>query len=160
MPKIVITHDSLPIVVNIIRKWDKKLTWELLCNHVSEVFGIKDGVQRQSLSCYSEIQKAYTDRKNTLKKLNTQPDKKEPDVTFDYLKNQVAALQIEIERLQIQNENYKQRFVLWLYNAYKHGVRTEALDSVVSQIDHASLNELRNILEKPLSELKRSSGGR
>jgi len=148
MPKLVVTKESLPIVLALINSWDGKLSWELLCDRVAMQLGIEGGVQRQSLSSYKEIQEAYSQRKEALRNKKNNPPIPSPNVTMEYLQNKVAALEAENERLREKNEAYKQRFVLWQYNAYMHGVRIDTLDDAI------------DMLEKPLSELRRRTGGK
>ena len=148
MPKLVVTKDSLPVVLALINTWEGKLTWELLCEQIAMQLDIEGGVQRQSLSSYKEIQEAYSLRKEILKKKKENPPTPSSNVTIEYLQNKVAALEAENVLLREKNEAYKQRFVLWQYNAYMHGIRIDTLDDAI------------DMLEKPLSELKRRTGGK
>lgn len=148
MPKVVITSESLPIVLSLIDTWKGKLTWDLLCDKVSLALGIKDGVQRQSLSSYKDIQVAYSQKKTELRKAKSSSETTDSDVNIEYMERKIAALTSELSRVKKINDAYKQRFVLWQYNAYKHGIRIESLDDAV------------DMLEKPLVELRRRTGGK
>ena len=148
MPKLVVTKDSLPVVLTLINTWEGKLTWELLCEQIAMQLDIEGGVQRQSLSSYKEIQEAYSLRKEVLKKKKENPPVPSSNVTMEYLQNKVAALEAENVLLREKNEAYKQRFVLWQYNAYMKDIRIDTLDDAI------------DMLEKPLTELTRRTGGK
>ncbi|MEZ8230874.1 hypothetical protein AB6C58_19070 [Vibrio splendidus] len=146
MPKIVITPETLPDVLNLINEWEGKLTWPLLCSQVALDLGIS-GVQRQSLSAYKEIQEAYTKKKEALRAPVEPTVAFNQNVSEDYLLGKIAALEVEVKRLEALNETYKHRFILWQHNAYKNGIRVDSLDDAI------------DMLEKPLVQLKRSTGG-
>lgn len=145
MPKIVITAENIPEILHLIETWKGKLTWPLLCEDIMVMLQL-DNVTRQTLSGYKQIQNAYTDRKQYLRE---NKDTEAPQINNDieYWKNQVESLEVELKRANKINEMYKQRFVLWQHNAYIHGVRMESLDDAVEMLD------------KPLTEIKRRTGG-
>ncbi len=158
MPKIVITEKNLPHILDLINTWEGKLTWDLLCKEVSIMIDVKGGVQRQSLSSYKDIQDAYTRRKIFLKERSSQPESTEDrDVTLEYLIKKVALLESELARLNSLNDAYKQRFIIWQYNAYMHGIRMASIDNFPA--DSAELKKLQDMLGKPLIEVKRRTGG-
>ena len=146
MPKVVITAETLPDVLDLINDWQGKLTWSLLCDQVALQLGI-DGVQRQSLSAYKEIQRAYTEKKEALRAPVEPVETPNYNVDTDYLLGKVSALEAEVKRLEALNDAYKQRFILWQHNAYKNGIRIDSLDDAI------------DMLEKPLVQLNRSTGG-
>ncbi|MFM4838007.1 hypothetical protein ACEUCO_15590 [Aeromonas veronii] len=154
MPKIVITKDNISYVLSIINTWEGKLTWDLLCQKVTDKLNIAGGVQRQSLSSYEEIQEAYTKRKQYLRERPLPPiENNNLDETLKYLTQRVAILEIEREQLKKLNDAYKQRFIKWQYNAYRHGVHMTSIDN--EPIDVSELKKLLEILENPLSGVKR-----
>ena len=125
MPKILITEENLEDIIMLINTWEGKLTWDLLCSEVSQLLNIKS-IERQSLANYSDIQKAFSTRKQRIKensKANPQPN-----VTIDYLQKQVNNLKAQVQRLEEINEQYKQKFIVWQYNAYMHGMREDKLN--------------------------------
>ena len=109
------------------------------------MLGLED-VTRQTLSGYKEIQEAFTARKEFLRE-NTVEEVKTKDSDVEYLMTQIEGLEAELARANKTIEKYKQRFVLWQFNAYKHGIRIDSLDDAVE------------MLEQPLTELKRRTGG-
>ena len=125
MPKILITEENLEDIIMLIKTWEGKLTWNLLCSKVSELLNIKS-IERQSLANYPDIQKAFSQQKQKIK----EDAKKEPvpNVTMDYLLKQVNNLKAQVQRLEEINERYKQQFIVWQYNAYMHGMTQDALN--------------------------------
>ena len=108
-----------------IKTWEDKLTWDLLCSKVSELLNIKS-IERQSLANYPDIQEAFSKQKQKLKeKAKANP---EPNVTMDYLQKQVKNLKAQVQRLEEINERYKQQFIVWQYNAYMHGMTQVTLN--------------------------------
>ena len=125
MPKILITEENLEDIIMLIKTWEGKLTWNLLCSKVSELLNIKS-IERQSLANYPDIQKAFSQQKQKIKV----DAKKEPvpNVTMDYLLKQVNNLKAQVQRLEEINERYKQQFIVWQYNAYMHGMTQDTLN--------------------------------
>ncbi|WP_118792247.1 hypothetical protein [Neisseria bergeri] len=125
MPKILITEENLEDIIMLIKTWEGKLTWKLLCSKVSELLNIKS-IERQSLSNYPDIQKAFSQQKQKMK----ENAKKEPvpNITMDYLLKQVNNLKAQVQRLEEINERYKQQFIVWQYNAYMHGMTQDTLN--------------------------------
>ncbi|WP_150537509.1 hypothetical protein [Neisseria flavescens] len=125
MPKILVTEENLEDIIMMIKTWEDKLTWDLLCSKVSELLNIKS-IERQSLANYLDIQEAFSKQKQKLKeKAKANP---EPNVTMDYLQKQVKNLKAQVQRLEEINERYKQQFIVWQYNAYMHGMTQVTLN--------------------------------
>ena len=125
MPKILVTEENLEDIIMMIKTWEDKLTWDLLCSKVSELLNVKS-IERQSLANYSDIQEAFSKQKQKLKeKAKANP---EPNVTMDYLQKQVNNLKAQVQRLEEINERYKQQFIVWQYNAYMHGMTEDKLN--------------------------------
>ena len=146
MPKIIITEESLKVVLKIIDTWEGKLTWTLLCEKVASALGTEK-VERQSLAAYEAIQNSYSNRKVELRDSKSIQPQVSDDVTVEYLKKQVKELQAEVNRLTEVNDRYKERFILWQYNAYTNGIRVSRLDDVA------------DVLNKPLTAVNRAKGG-
>ncbi|HDR1103447.1 TPA: hypothetical protein QB288_000182 [Pasteurella multocida] len=125
MPKILVTEENLEDILMLINTWEGKLTWDLLCSEVSKLLNVKS-IERQSLANYSDIQKAFSKRKQKIKEdAKANP---EPNVTMDYLQKQVNNLKAQVQRLEEINEQYKQQFIVWQYNAYMHGMTEDKLN--------------------------------
>lgn len=146
MPKIVVTEENIKEIVGLIDTWNGKLSWPLLCEKVKVMLGLSK-VTRQTLSSYDVIQKAFTNRKEHLRGAKQiAPPPQSTNVAF--LQNQVDTLNAELNRANTTIDKYKQRFVLWQYNAYRHGIRIDSLEDALE------------MLEQPLIELKRRTGGK
>lgn len=132
MPKILITEENLEDIIMLIKTWEGKLTWKLLCSKVSELLNIKS-IERQSLSNYPDIQKAFSQQKQKMK----EDAKKEPvpNITMDYLLKQVNNLKAQVQRLEEINERYKQQFIVWQYNAYMHGMTQDTLNKPLTAVN-------------------------
>ncbi|WP_250314156.1 hypothetical protein [Neisseria sp. Marseille-Q6792] len=125
MPKILVTEENLEDIIMMIKTWEDKLTWDLLCSKVSELLNVKS-IERQSLANYPDIQETFSKQKQKLKeKAKANP---EPNVTMDYLQKQVKNLKAQVQRLEEINERYKQQFIVWQYNAYMHGMTQDTLN--------------------------------
>ena len=123
MPKILITEENLEDIIMLIKTWEGKLTWNLLCSKVSELLNVKS-IERQSLANYPDIQEAFSKQK-IKEKAKANP---EQNVTMDYLQKQVKNLKAQVQRLEEINERYKQQFIVWQYNAYMHGMTQDTLN--------------------------------
>ena len=125
MPKILVTEENLEDIIMMIKTWEDKLTWDLLCSKVSELLNVKS-IERQSLANYPDIKEAFSKQKQKIKeKAKANP---EPNVTMDYLQKQVKNLKAQVQRLEEINERYKQQFIVWQYNAYMHGMTEDKLN--------------------------------
>lgn len=145
MPKIVVTNENITDILHLIDTWKGKLTWPLLCDEVKTMFGLDD-ISRQALSGYKDIQEAYTARKQSLRETPIEKPRRE-DSNVEYWRNQVESLEADLARANKTIDKYKQRFVLWQFNANKHGIRMDSLDDAIE------------MLEQPLTEIKRRTGG-
>ncbi|URL01778.1 hypothetical protein L4F91_09740 [Avibacterium sp. 20-126] len=128
MPKILITEENLEDIIYLIKTWEGKLTWDLLCQRVAQLLNIKS-IERQSLANYHDIQQAFSKRKLKIKE--NQKAEPEPNVTMDYLNKQITSLKAQVERLEEINERYKQQFIVWQHNAYMHGMTEDILNKPI-----------------------------
>ena len=152
MPKLTISNEDISKVVTLIDTWQGQLTWDLLTEKVTELFDIKGGVTRQSLSSKTEIKIAFQQRKKNLKKKGDLKRNEKPNYSIEYLENQIEKLETELQREKEKTARYEARFVRWQYNAYLHGAGIESLDNPVKALED---KETLEMLEKPLSALNR-----
>ena len=125
MPKILVKEENLEDIIMLIKTWEGKLTWDLLCSKVSELLNVKS-IERQSLANYPDIQESFSKQKQKIKeKAKANP---EPNITMDYLQKQVNNLKAQVQRLEEINERYRQQFIVWQYNAYMHGMTQDTLN--------------------------------
>lgn len=152
MPKLTISNEDISQVVALIDTWAGKLTWDLLTKKVTELFDIKDGVTRQSLSSKDDIQTAFQQRKENLKEQGESKQNEKPNYSVEYLENQIAKLNIDLDREREKTLRYEARFVRWQYNAYLNGAGIESLDAPQGALKDIETLEM---LEKPLCALNR-----
>ena len=135
-----LNRQEIQAIVNLIRGWDEpKITWAAICEDVEPLVGKKP--TRQSLSAHETITAAYQAKKDTLK--GKSPTKPRP-ASLNAAASRIANLEAELAELKEQNRRYKQMFVLWQYNAYKHGMTESKLNAPMPKIDRErSDNEKR-----------------
>jgi len=128
MPKKIITEATLPIALHHLDKWSGKLTWELYAERLALALGEKR-ISRHTLLTYKVLVEAFNARKNALRASTHISGAKEPDITLDFAKQEIATLEAKVARLEKQNDLFKEQFVRWQYNYYMMpGVDMEKLD--------------------------------
>ncbi|MGP4906782.1 hypothetical protein ACTXGW_12075 [Psychrobacter faecalis] len=135
-----LNRQEIQAIVNLIRGWDEpKITWAAICEDVEPLVGKKP--TRQSLSAHEAITAAYQAKKDKLKgKMLAKPR----PASLNAAASRIANLEAELVELKEQNRQYKQMFVLWQYNAYKHGMTESKLNASMPKIDRErSDNEKR-----------------
>ena len=126
-----LNRQEIQAIVNLIRGWDEpKITWAAICEEVEPLVGKKP--TRQSLSAHEGITAAYKAKKDILK--GKLPAKPRP-ASLNAAASRIANLEAELAELKEQNRQYKQMFVLWQYNAYKHGMTESKLNASMPKID-------------------------
>lgn len=126
-----LNRQDIEAIVNLIRGWDEpKITWAAICDEVESLVGKRP--TRQSLSAHKAITAAYQAKKDTLK--GKAPAKPRP-ASLNAAASRIANLEAELAELKEQNRQYKQMFVLWQYNAYKHGMTESKLNAPMPKID-------------------------
>lgn len=120
---------DIDAIVNLILGWNGKLTWERICEAAEPFVGKKP--TRQSLSAHEQIESAYQAAKKGLKKevVNPRP------ASLKIAAARVAKLERELSVLKEQNRTLLQQFVIWQYNAYKHGLKEHQLNAPLPKID-------------------------
>lgn len=126
-----LSKKDIMAIINLIRGWNEsKLTWSAICTEAEPMIGKLP--TRQSLNAHKAITTAYQAKKNTLKDRIL---KKPRPASLNIAASRIANLEAEIAELKEQNRRYKQLFVIWQYNAYKHGMKESQLNMVMPKID-------------------------
>ncbi|MGP9669227.1 MULTISPECIES: hypothetical protein [unclassified Psychrobacter] len=126
-----LNRQHIEAIVNLIRGWtEPKITWTAICEEVEPLVGKMP--TRQSLSAHEAITAAYKAKKDILKV--KEPAKPRP-ASLNAAASRIANLEAELAELKEQNRQYKQMFVLWQYNAYKHGMTENKLNASMPKID-------------------------
>lgn len=130
---------DLKEIVNLIHGWPKeRLTWDALCDAVQGSIGKKP--TRQSLSSYVEVSIAYKEAKKRLKEMR--PSEKRP-ANLKIAAARIEKLERELAEAKELNRAYKQQFVVWQYNAYKHGLKEHQLNSSLPKIDRERTDSVK-----------------
>ncbi len=118
-------------IVSLIHGWsESKLTWDAICEAAEPLVGKKP--TRQSLNAHKAIATAYKVTKKGLK--DSGPKNPRPS-SLKSAADRIAKLERERDQIKEENRMYKQQFVVWQYNAYKHGLKECQLNAPLPQID-------------------------
>lgn len=122
---------DVEVIVNIIRGWStEKLTWGLLCSATANALG--KSPTRQTLNAHGAIRDAFAAKKTSLKLHG--PSLAMPG-SLAVAARRIARLQAENDELRAKNDALLEQFVVWQYNAYKHGLKQHQLDEFLPRID-------------------------
>jgi hypothetical protein len=126
-----LTKADTEAIINIIDGWsDYKMTWDEICDAAQRVVGKKP--TRQSLNANKAIKAAYISKKGILRNETVQ----EPLVTnVRVAVERIKSLESKVLRLEEQNRALMEQFVVWQYNAYKHGLAEHQLNEPLPRID-------------------------
>ena len=128
-----LTSKDIDILVNLIDAWDGKLGWDALCDAVAPLIGGRP--TRQTLSSHGQVKTAFGHKKEQQK--NGFVVTKRP-ASLSVAEQRIRRLESENGRLKAENDRLLERFLKWQYNAYKHGVSQDKLDSPLPSIDRDS----------------------
>lgn len=122
---------DIKAIVSLIRGWhEHKLTWPAIIDAAEPLVGKRP--TRQSLSANEAIAQAYRVKKSILK--GKAPAKPRP-ASLKAAAARIANLEAELAELKEENRQFKQKFTIWQYNAYKHGMKENQLNQAMPQID-------------------------
>ncbi|MET1256244.1 hypothetical protein [Aliikangiella maris] len=130
MAKHLTTRDVEAILNIIYAHDDKKLTWEAICEESEAVVGKKP--TRQSLYSNEMIREAYKTKKASLRQREL--SKPKPSSLYAAAER-ISKLQSEVEMLKRKNDALLEKFVVWQYNAYKHGLTEQQMNEPLPKID-------------------------
>ncbi|MCC5812493.1 MAG: hypothetical protein JJU06_19185 [Ectothiorhodospiraceae bacterium] len=126
-----LTTRDVDAIVNLIHGWSgAKLTWEAICDAAEPLVGKRPS--RQSLNAHGAIVNAYKVVKKGGRQIDPMPSRPS---SLKTAAARISKLERERDQLREENRAYKQKFVLWQYNAYKHGLKEHQLDEPLPKID-------------------------
>ncbi|MDF1624052.1 MAG: hypothetical protein P1V33_11345 [Pseudohongiella nitratireducens] len=131
-----ITQRDIEKVTGIIAGWDGKLSWDALCDAVVSHIGVRP--TRQTLSAHAAIKAAFHEKKKQ-QKLGVENTKSPQSLAV--AAQRIARLENEREQFKAENMRLLQQFVVWQYNAYRHGLSKEQLNEPLPSIDRESGEE-------------------
>ena len=116
-------------IVSLLDGWPTgmKLTWSQLVKLIGRRLSIQ--TTRQTLARYEEVKGAFGARKAALRR--------EAPAAGDErgLAQRLRRVIGENDRLREENARYRERFVRWQYNTYKHGLKKHQLEEALPKVD-------------------------
>ena len=113
-----LTQSDIDTIIELIREWEGKLTWEKLCMKCLSEIGMKP--TRQTLSSHEPISTAFQDRKRKFRTHSTTLN--EGQLASQVTSARVLKLERDIQRLKLENRQLLEKFVAWQYIAYSRGI--------------------------------------
>lgn len=130
-----LTDQDIDKIIGILDGWKGKLTWDGLCEAASKQVGKRP--TRQSLNTHQRIKQAYESKKERLKS-GLKGTKAPPSLAI--AGQRIARLEEENARLKNENSRLLEQYVVWQYNAYRHGLTEEKLNVPLPAIDREGSN--------------------
>ncbi|WP_261641523.1 hypothetical protein [Erwinia mallotivora] len=111
-------------IINIIKTWsdDEKLTWDFLCDSLTDIVGKRP--TRQSLSSHPLIAESFNEKKLKIKRGEKEVIK---PANLIIASKRIKRLQAEVETLTKINNQLLEQFVVWQYNALLYQITPEML---------------------------------
>lgn len=122
-----IDEQAIEKIISILDGWTGKLSWELLIDAISG--RIYSRYTRQALSKHDRIKQAFALRKKKLSGSDNQQhkiDSSSPELKLSM--QYINRLEVEIERLKLENNNLLEQFLRWAYNAHTRGLDQDFLN--------------------------------
>jgi hypothetical protein len=120
--------DRVERIVEIIRGWRGRLTWQALCNEIKRQTG--DLYTRQALSKHVPIQAAYD-------AYQRKPMPAESDKSLSRAEKRIRTLQLKISELEQVRSVLLERFARWAVNAAEAGLTEEFLNRPLQSINRS-----------------------
>ena len=122
-----LTDSDIEAIVEYLDEWDlsKKVTWEKLCIALDDDLGISH--TRQTLQSHDRIKGAFDDLKLHLRGKKKRGGKVLPSSLAAAAK-EIETLSRKNARLERENKNLLEQFLVWQYNAHIHGMKQDQLN--------------------------------
>lgn len=127
-----LTTQDVETIVTILETWDGPLTWELLIERSAQLLG--RAYTRQALDAHEQIKTTFQARKRRMRIVKESLKRGKP-LSDDLPPELAAALQraeaaeLRVASLEKTIENYRAKFVRWLYNARLANLDEERLNA-------------------------------
>lgn len=125
-----LSGEDIENILGLIDGWEGKLTWDALCDASVKFVGKRP--TRQSLNSNQRIKQAFVEKKSRLK---DKPLTERKPNSLSAAAQRIRRLEEENARLKNENSNLLEKFVVWQYNAYRHGLTEEKLNAELPSID-------------------------
>lgn len=130
-----LTDRDIEKILGVLDGWEGKLTWDGLCE--ASVIHIGKRPTRQSLNANLRIKQAFIDKKlrlkNDFREIKTPP-------SLAIAGQRIKRLEEENARLKDENNRLLEQYVVWQYNAYRHGLTEDKLNGPLPVIDREANN--------------------
>ena len=136
-----LSDEDVQLIVGLLETWDGPLTWQLLSKRVALVLG--RSFSRQALDSHQEIKATYQARKrrdriarDSVRQGKVGSEELPPDLVAALRRVEAA----ELRALALQNtvDRYREKFVVWLYNARNMGMTEDQLNAMLPNTDQKS----------------------
>ena len=117
-------------IVTLLDGWRGKLTWDRLCDACEPKIGTRP--TRQTLAKSQRVTGAY---KATKKRIKSEDDAVNAPPTLKMAADRIERLKRENERLERENGELLEQFVVWQYNAHVKGLSDRDLNQPLPAID-------------------------
>lgn len=125
-----LTDRDVERIVELLDGWQEKLTWDTLCDACEPVIGTRP--TRQTLTKFQRVKSAY---KATKERIKHQDDALRVPPTLKMAAERIERLTRENERLERENRELLEQFVVWQYNAHVKGLTDRDLNQPLPGID-------------------------
>ena len=128
-----LTDEDIEKIVEIIDGITEKLTWNKVCDAAIHLIGKRP--TRQSLNTHTRIKAAFKNKKERLK---SGIDEVKTPPALSVAAQRIKRLEEENARLKNENASLLEQFVVWQYNAYRHGLSNAQINNPLPVIDRDS----------------------
>ncbi|NNB27664.1 hypothetical protein [Pseudomonas fragi] len=126
-----LTKADILAILDTINGWKKPpITWDAICDAVQPIVGKRP--TRQSLSSYALVKVAYKKKAETLS-LEYIPRPSPSSLSVSQAR--IEKLEAELGVMAARNQALLEKFVVWQYNASKHGISESMLNERLPRID-------------------------
>ncbi|MFW2084076.1 hypothetical protein [Acinetobacter baumannii] len=131
-----LTEQNIEDIVELLDYWDieQKLTWDKLCKAIEVELNFRPAPTRQTLQKYVRIKNAYNSFKKSPSTLRVRSSQKEKlPASLKIAQSKIESLEVKIKRLEQENSQLLQQFVIWQYNAHKYGITMDKLNESLAK---------------------------
>lgn len=126
-----LTKKEKTMILDTIWGWDDlSITWEHLCDECSTF--LKSRPSRQTLSYHKDISDAFKSKK---KGIASDMNRFKKPSSLGNASKIIFNLESRIKSLEEENNNLKQKFILWQFNAYRYDIKEHQLEEPFPKID-------------------------
>jgi hypothetical protein len=119
-------------IVEILDGWSEKLTWDLFIDAIE--MRLFNRYSRQALFKHERIRNAFELRKKNLFSRDG-TDSRTLSLTQKASNDQIARLQAENARLELENNRLLEQFARWAYNARSRGLDLDFLNRPLTSVN-------------------------